>query len=106
VSIGRGTPEELVRDLEQNPGPVAGTGIAALRTAMVQIIENLESLLNDAVGLVAFDVDHEPDPAAVFLEPRIVEALFWRKSRDVHLNSRGLCCACARRAEMPTITMS
>ena len=106
VSIGRGAPEELVRDLEQNAGPVAGTGIAALRTTVVQIIENLQSLLNDAVGLVAFDVDHEPDPAAVFLEPRIVEPLFRRKSRDVHLNSRGLCCACERWAEMPTITMS
>jgi hypothetical protein len=57
---------------------------------MVQIIENLKSLLDDAVGLVAFDVDHEPDPAAVFLEPRIVEPLFRRKSGDVHLSSRGM----------------
>ena len=95
-----------MRDLEQNAGPVAGAGIAPLSTTVVQIIEDLESLLDDAVGLVALDVDHEPDPAAVFLEPRIVEPLFRRKSGDVHLNSRVMGCACERWAEMPAITMS
>ena len=78
TDIGCGALQELVRDLEENPGSITGTGITALRATMVEVLQDLQALLHHAVGLVPLDVDYKPDPAAVFFEPGIVEPLFWR----------------------------
>src|SRR5438105_2863488 len=57
------------------PDPVAGAGITALRAPVVEVFEDLQALLHDAVGLLPLDVDHEPDPAAVFFVPGIIKSL-------------------------------
>ena len=74
--------EERVRFLEENAGAVAGVGFAPAGAAMVQIQEHLEGLLDDGVGLPAFDVDDKSHAAGIVLEPRVVQALFPRQPRQ------------------------
>jgi hypothetical protein len=51
---------------------------------MTQILENLESLLDNGMGFLALDVDDKPDPTGIFLLCWVVEALLRRKPRDTH----------------------
>ena len=53
-----------MRNLQQNSCAVARAGIAPLRAAMGQVFQDLEPLLDDLMGLLAFDVDDKADPAA------------------------------------------
>ena len=59
---------ELVGDLQQQPGAVAGARIAARRAAMGQVRENLEPLLDDLVRRLTRQRGDEPEPAGVVLE--------------------------------------
>src|ERR1700687_2582837 len=67
--------EELVRNLHQHAGAVAGTRVASAGPTMGQVVEHLESLLQDVVRAHSFDVDHKADAACVVLVSWIVEAL-------------------------------
>ena len=64
--------EEFVRDLKQNPGAVSGARVTTLRPPMTQVLKNLESLLNNGMGLLALDVDDKAYPTGVFLLLRVV----------------------------------
>ena len=68
-------PEEAVRHLHQDAGAVAGVDLASARAAMQQVDEQLQRLADDAVGLLALDVNDEADAAGVVLVPRIVQPL-------------------------------
>ncbi len=70
--------EERVRDLNQNPRPVSGLRIAATRSAVGEVDQDLNALDNDLVGFAAFDVRHEPDAAGIPFQPGIVQSLLWR----------------------------
>ena len=61
--------EQLVRDLDQDPGAVAGQRIGAGRPAMGQVPQDLEPLLDDRMALLALDVRDEADAAGV-VSPR------------------------------------
>ena len=67
--------EELVGNLDQHAGAVAGFRVAAAGAAVRQVDEDLDALEDDVVGLLAVDVDHEADAAGVVLVARIVEPL-------------------------------
>src|SRR5204863_5044470 len=67
--------QEGVRGLNEDAGPIAGIGLATAGAAMVQIRENLQSLLDDRVRLRPFDVDNKTDAARFVLELRVIEAL-------------------------------
>jgi hypothetical protein len=58
---------ELVGDLQQDARPVAHQRIGTDRTAVVEVLEDLQTLLDDAVRLLALDVRHEADTAGVVL---------------------------------------
>jgi hypothetical protein len=73
--------EEPVRHLDQHAGAVAAVFLGAAGAAVIEIHEDLQALLQDAVGLAALDVDHEADAAGVVLERRVVQALLRRQSR-------------------------
>ena len=73
--------EKLVRNLNQDAGAVAGFRIAAAGAAMRQVDEDLQSLGDDVVRLLALDVDDEADTAGVVLVLRIVETLLRREVR-------------------------
>ena len=67
--------EELVGNLDENAGTVAGFRIAAAGTAMGQIDEDLNALLNDVVGFDVLDVSDEADATGIALICGIVKAL-------------------------------
>src|SRR5262249_48383152 len=67
--------EKFVRNLHQHPGAVARSRVASAGSAMGQVVEHLEPLLQDVVRAYALGVDQEADPAGVVLVRWIVEAL-------------------------------
>jgi hypothetical protein len=67
--------EELVRNLNQNTGAVAGFGIATARTPVRQVNEDLNTLLNNCVALLTANAGHETHATGVMLMRRIVKAL-------------------------------
>jgi hypothetical protein len=77
--IGQGNPriagralEELVRYLKQNPGPVSRARVTALGPSVTKALKDLKTLLDNGMGLLAFDVDDKADPARVLLLFRVV----------------------------------
>ena len=67
--------EKLVRHLYQEAGAVAGLRVGAAGPAMAQVDQRLESLVDYAVGLDAFDVGHQSDATGVVLEAWVVQTL-------------------------------
>jgi len=67
--------EERVRDLDHNPGTVAGYGIAPARTPVLQIHQYLDALEDDVVRGPALDMGDKANPTGIPLKSRIVEAL-------------------------------
>ena len=63
AELGRLRGEEVVRDLHQNAGAIAGARIGADRAAMFEIAEDRKRVLDDLVRLAALDVGDEADAA-------------------------------------------
>ena len=63
---------ELVRNLQQDAGAVAGARIAAGGAAMREVDEDLERLLDDVVRSGAIERGDEAEPARVVLEAGVV----------------------------------
>ena len=78
AELGAFAGEELVRDLDQDAGAVAGFRIAAAGAAVGQVDQNLNALDDDVVRFLALDVGDEADAAGIVFVARVVEALRWR----------------------------
>src|SRR5690606_19622213 len=76
--------EEAIRDLDQQPGAVGQLRVPAHRAAVGEVAQHRESLLDDAVRLLALDVRHEADAAGVVLADRVVQPLSAGTVRQVH----------------------
>ena len=66
---------EVVRNLDQDAGAVAHQLVGADRAAMVEVLEDLQTLQDDAVRLVALDVGDEADAAGIVFLTRAVETV-------------------------------
>ena len=67
--------QEAVRHLHQHTRAVAGVDLAATGASVVEVLQDLDRVAQDLVGLTALDVHHEADAAGIALELGIVEAL-------------------------------
>ena len=67
--------EELVRDLHQDAGAVAGARIGADRAAMLEVDQDGQRVDDDLVRLAALDVGDESDAAGILGERGIVKAV-------------------------------
>jgi hypothetical protein len=67
--------EELVGDLDEDAGAIAGFGVAAAGSAMGKIDEDLDAFSDDVVGFVAFNAGDEADAASIVLVAGVVKAL-------------------------------
>ncbi|MDC4205717.1 MAG: hypothetical protein MPW13_15280 [Candidatus Manganitrophus sp.] len=76
ADLTAGTFEKGLRHLNQNSGAVPRAGVAADGAPMGKVLEHLQPFLNDIVRAAALDVGDEADAAGIFLELRIVKALF------------------------------
>ena len=72
---GHFLPEELVRDLDQDAGAVAGQRVGPDRTAVGQVFEDQQALIDNGVAFHPFDVRNESHAACVVFIGRIVESL-------------------------------
>ncbi len=72
--------EEVMRDLHQDAGAVAGERVGARGAAMGQIDEDLEAVLDDAVARAALQIGDEADATGIVLVLRIIESLRWRRA--------------------------
>ena len=64
--------EKTVRNLQQQPGAISGLGVTPARTAMREVHQNLDTLLDDLVAGASLDVGDESDAASVVFVTRIV----------------------------------
>ena len=67
--------KELMRQLNQDAGPVPGFRVAAASPPMAQVDQGFQSLSDDLVGLAAPDVGHHAHPAAVVFQLGGVKAI-------------------------------
>jgi hypothetical protein len=67
-----------MRWLDQNARAVPGIGLAPAGAAVVQVVQHLQGLLDNRMGLAAFDIDHKAHPAGLVLKLRIIKPLFAR----------------------------
>jgi hypothetical protein len=72
--------KELMGDLEENAGTIAGLGIASARPAVREVEQYLDSLTYNFVALVSANVGDESDSARVVFLRRMVQALSGRRS--------------------------
>ena len=64
-----------MRNLDEYAGAIAGFGVAAAGAAVGQVDQNLNSLLNDLMTLIAANAGYEPDTASIVLVLRVVKTL-------------------------------
>ena len=67
--------EEVVRDLNEHAGAVAGQRVGAHRAAVLEVGEDLERVGDDLMRLAALEVGDEADAAGIVLVRRVVKAL-------------------------------
>ncbi len=72
--------EELVRDLNQDSRAIARLRIASASAAMSQVDEDLQSLDDDVMRLLALNIDDETDATSIVFVSWIVETLLNRES--------------------------
>ena len=73
--------EEAVGDLHQNARAIAHQRIGADGTAMRQVFQDEQAVLDDLVRLLALHMRDEADAAGIMLVARIIKTLFFRQAR-------------------------
>jgi len=64
-----------VGNLDEHARAVASFGVAAAGAAVGQVDQNLNSLLNDLMTLIAANAGYKPDTAGIVLVRRVVKTL-------------------------------
>ena len=75
--------EEFMRNLNENARPVAGKRIGANRTPVLQVQQDLQTILHDLVAFHAFDVGDQAEAAGIVLVGRMIETLGFGEAVDV-----------------------
>ena len=70
--------KELIRNLNQNPGTIPHQSIRTDRATMIEVDQNLQALLNNAVTAPAFDIGDKAHAASVMLLIARIEAALLR----------------------------
>jgi hypothetical protein len=67
--------EELVRNLDQDPGTIPRVIFTATSTSMVEILKGREAISHELVRLAPLEIGDEADSTGVVLVSRIIKAL-------------------------------
>jgi hypothetical protein len=81
AEFGRLLDKKLVRNLNEDARAVAGARIGAHGTAVLEIDQDGQSILDDLMGLRAFDVGDEADAARILVERGVVQPARRRHAR-------------------------
>jgi hypothetical protein len=63
-----------MRDLDQHAATVARLGIGADRAAVLEVVQDLQAVGDDAMAFRVGDIGDEADAARIVLEARVLEA--------------------------------
>ncbi len=74
AGLARGSREERMRQLDEQPGAIARVLLRARGAAMLQVDEDRERVAHDLLRPSAPDVTDEAEAARIVLERRFVEA--------------------------------
>ncbi len=77
ADVPGGTLQKVMGHLKQDARSVARAGIAALRAAMGEVLQDLQALPDDVMGALPLDVNDESDAARVLFLRGIVQTLLW-----------------------------
>jgi hypothetical protein len=72
TQIRRFARKKIMWDLDQNTGAVAGSGVAAARSAVRQVDQDLNSLRDDLVRFLAVEIHDETHAAGIVLVAGVV----------------------------------
>jgi hypothetical protein len=71
--------EKLIGHLDQNARTIPHQGVSPNRTAVIEIAQDLQTLFDDAMAFVPFDMGNKTDAAGIMLAAGVIEALRrWR----------------------------
>ena len=78
LGLGR---QEVVRDLDQNAGAVAGQRIGTGRAAMLEVLEYLQCIFDDAMRFEPLEVGDEADAASILFKCGVEKTFSRRTAR-------------------------
>ena len=64
--------KKVMGNLHQNTGPVAAFLVRAFCAAMIQVFQNLQGIVDNAVGFFPFNIHNKPDTAGVMFKRRVI----------------------------------
>ena len=64
--------KKVMGNLHQNTGPVAALLVRAFCAAVIQVLQNLQGIVDNAVGFFPFNIHNKPDTAGVMLKRRVI----------------------------------
>src|SRR6185437_1074704 len=76
--------EELVGDLDEQPGAVAGQRVGAYRAAMRQVGEDADAVRDDRMAFLVLDMRDKSDAARIVFVAWIIQTLCRRQYRTNH----------------------
>ena len=78
---------ELIRNLDQDTGPITLQGIGTHSAAVIDILQDQQTLLDDAMTFLAFDMGDKTYAASIVLVGGVVHSLLLRCSLFHHTRS-------------------
>ena len=80
--------EEIMRDLRQDPCAIPALLISALAAPVLQILQDLQSIVDNIIRALAADIRHETDPASIMFISGVIQPLrLWQVSPFFHIHS-------------------
>jgi len=70
--------EERIRQLQQQPRPITRARVCAHSAAVMQTLEDGQTLQHNLVALLPLDMRDKTDAAGIMFVCRVVQSLFWR----------------------------
>lgn len=67
--------EKLMGNLGQYPCAVAALLVRPLTAPVLQVLQNLQGIIHNAIGPFPLDIRHKTDTAGIMLIPRIIQPL-------------------------------
>ena len=75
AEVARHCAQKLIRHLDQDASAVARFRVGANGTAVLQIAQDVETVLDDLVALLVLDIGDEANAAGIFFVARVIQTL-------------------------------
>ena len=80
--------KEIMRDLRQDPRTIPALMVCALAASVLQILQDLQSIIDNTIRALAADIRHKADPASIMFISGVIQPLrLWHISPFFHAHS-------------------